>query len=144
MLPAHKKFWDKVQIADEDSCWLWQAAKDSHGYGAFRYQGKRVTASRLAYFLTYPEGDRNLFVLHRCDNPSCCNPKHLFLGTHRENMQDKLNKGRPNGGGPERVKPETVAEVKRLKAIGTPWAIITQHTGAAPSTIHRILRGRYG
>ena len=76
-----------------DECWPWTAVKNDRGYGLVTYQRRNWKAPRLAFTLTY--GDPGMFwVLHRCDNPPCCNPAHLFLGTHEDNMADMRAKGR--------------------------------------------------
>lgn len=89
-------FWSRVNKTDE--CWEWTrggTVKGSNtGYGRVSYQNKMHLAHRVAYELTFgliPEG---VLVLHRCDNPPCCNPDHLFLGDHSANMQDMLQKER--------------------------------------------------
>lgn len=88
------RFWEKVdRLAGPDGCWLFTGAT-THGYGRLSVPGTSgETASRLAYRLTF--GDPGaLGVLHHCDNPPCCNPTHLFLGTALDNMQDMIAKGR--------------------------------------------------
>lgn len=90
------RFWGKVAKADGDACWLWLGSKNGDGYGNFFFGGKTDRAHRVAYALTVgPPGD--LQVLHRCDNPACVRPSHLFLGTHSDNMKDAADKGRLNG-----------------------------------------------
>lgn len=89
-----ERFWDKVQTGP--GCWAWLAHKNNKGYGMIQPGGKgnKVLAHRVAWVLLrgpIPEGKN---VLHRCDNPQCTNPEHLFLGSHRDNMLDKHAKGR--------------------------------------------------
>ena len=81
------RFWSKVDAAPSDCCWEWLACK-THGYGRFGYQGKMCQAHRVAYQLAkgiIPEG---MVVRHTCDNPACCNPNHLVLGTQQDNIND--------------------------------------------------------
>lgn len=86
-----ERFWSKVDKSHD--CWLWLAAKNSHGYGQFRVNGKLYRAPRLAYQI-FTGKIPTLFILHTCDNPSCVNPKHLFEGTNQDNMKDMVAKGR--------------------------------------------------
>lgn len=106
-LPIKERFWAKVKISGLDDCWEWQGLlignterKQKYGsYGIIKSNGKQKIASRVAWELTHgdmiPDG---YYVLHKCDNPPCCNPNHLFIGTHRDNMIDMMakNRGRQN------------------------------------------------
>jgi hypothetical protein len=87
------RFWGKVDIRGEDECWPWLGGL-KHGYGRIQYLGVRWEAHRLAWTLTYGPIPKGLFVCHHCDNPPCCNPKHLWRGTHADNMADRNAKGR--------------------------------------------------
>lgn len=91
-----ERFWSLVDKAgDTDACWLWKGTLNKPGgYGRVSWHGKRARAHRVAYLLTYGELPDHLEVCHTCDNPPCCNPKHLFLATHQQNMDDRERKGR--------------------------------------------------
>lgn len=91
-----QRFWAKVRVGAADECWPWTGAR-AHGYGRIRTIGKRFCrAHRLAYALAH--GDPGpLLVCHRCDNPLCCNPAHLFLGTVQDNNLDRDAKHRARG-----------------------------------------------
>lgn len=89
-----QNFWNKVEVSGADECWNWIGAKDTNGYGNVKC-GRQVTkAHRIAYTLHYGEWPANFMVCHKCDNPSCCNPNHLWKGTGFDNMQDCATKGR--------------------------------------------------
>lgn len=102
------RFWSKVNVGPVDACWLWAAAVDKDGYGVFGMSSKvkSVRAHRFAYVQAYGEPDAPC-ILHTCDTPGCCNPKHLVAGTVRQNMQDKVVKGRHVCG--TKGRPELVA-----------------------------------
>lgn len=90
-----QRFWAKVKIAsDMDTCWEWQGNTYPEGYGQFYCQRRKFRAHRVSWELANSESAGELFVLHSCDNPLCVNPKHLFLGTQKDNMQDMLSKNR--------------------------------------------------
>lgn len=86
------RFWPKVDKSE--NCWLWRGSRQTHGYGTFYYQGTMHLSHRISWILTYGEIPTGLCVLHKCDNPPCVNPQHLFLGTHVDNMIDRERKGR--------------------------------------------------
>lgn len=99
MLPQNttdyaENFWSKVDRSDDDRCWPWSASKDRRGYGYFGVSKKICKAHRVAYYLTTGIDPAEKFVCHHCDNPSCCNPSHLFLGTPKDNLDDAMQKGR--------------------------------------------------
>lgn len=93
MKKLEKRFLEKVNKTD--GCWLWTASTRS-GYGAIKYNNKVEGAHRISYILYKGEINDGLFVCHTCDNPSCVNPDHLFLGSNSDNMKDAFDKGRLN------------------------------------------------
>ena len=122
-----ESFWAKVEVLGPEECWPWTGQKDRQGYGVTSWNRKNNKAHRLAYQLHYgvtlrrvphtgKVGDAVL-VLHRCDNPSCCNPEHLWLGSFLDNNRDCISKGRHKTGRGEthnsRTHPECVARGER-------------------------------
>jgi len=91
--PNIVKFWKYVDKKGISDCWQWNGTKDKDGYGRF-FSGKHTKSHRLSYSLQYGDISEGMCVLHKCDNPSCVNPNHLFLGTHKDNSIDMVNKGR--------------------------------------------------
>lgn len=83
-----------LKVVKTEYCWIWKGFKNKLGYGDFSVAcGIHQPAHRVSWLIHY--GDmNNLFVLHKCDNPSCVNPEHLFLGTQSENCHDRHRKGR--------------------------------------------------
>jgi hypothetical protein len=96
-----ERFWSKVQKTD--GCWIWTASKRHKGYGAFCYSKNGVVvqgrAHRFMWEMVYGDIPAGMFVLHRCDNPACVNPDHLWLGTNQDNVDDMMRKGRHVSGG---------------------------------------------
>jgi hypothetical protein len=89
------RFWSKVDIRSAAECWPWLGAKNSAtGRGQIRVGGRGVTAPRIAWAVTFGDPPSDLNILHRCDNPNCVNPSHLWLGSQRENIRDAVAKGR--------------------------------------------------
>ena len=86
-------FNDNFRVNDQN-CWIWKGRLNYTGYGTFKFKGKNYSAHRFSYKYHYGEFDESLFVCHHCDIRRCCNPEHLFLGTHTDNMQDCIKKNR--------------------------------------------------
>lgn len=127
---------------DGRGCLLWQRAHDQNGYGKVAYRGRLWLAHRLSYTFVcgpIPEGQH---VLHRCDNPPCINPKHLFLGTIAENNADKARKGRSSRGEGRRhfVKLSEI-QARAIRASEKTRRELSQEYGVSKSQIERIVAG---
>jgi hypothetical protein len=139
---------DKLFVPeDEDSCWDWQAGTTSYGYGKIGIprrlhpEGKHmaVEVHRLAYYWHYGLWPGERFVCHKCDNPPCTNPLHLFLGTPAENTADMVHKRRCR---PKcKLTPSQVREVKQLAAQGVSRRAIARMMGCGSTNIDKIVWG---
>lgn len=100
--PKQSWFWSRVALPNENGCREWAGGRNTFGYGIVASNG-RPRAHRLAWELTFGPIPEGLFVCHHCDNPPCCEPLHLFLGTQKDNVQDAVAKGRMRNGRRERT-----------------------------------------
>lgn len=91
-----KRFWDKVDVCGPDQCWLWKASKTGGRYGAFSLErGKKiVNAHKFSWELAYGEVPESMVVRHTCDVPACVNPRHLCIGSKKDNSRDMVNRKR--------------------------------------------------
>jgi predicted XRE-type DNA-binding protein len=141
-----ERFWKKVNIREFDKCWNWQAGYYSSGYGAFSLKGKNHRAHRIAWEFTYGSIPQDMYVCHHCDNPGCCNPNHLFLGSQSDNMKDRMikkpNKGEENGF--HKLTEKKVREIKQyLEEKSLSQQQIANIYKVHQATISLIKTGRY-
>lgn len=87
-----KRFWSKISVKSDTECWEWQGKLSP--YGKFRIGKKMLYSHRVTWEIVNGTIPQEMHVLHSCDNPACCNPNHLFLGSHLDNMRDKVTKNR--------------------------------------------------
>jgi hypothetical protein len=106
---AGQRFWSKVDKRGPDECWEWKAKCNPNGYGQFRVK-EHTTAHRVSWELTNGPIPEGLYVCHRCDNPPCVNPAHLFLGTAQDNARDMVKKGRDRAS----VCPESIVRGEKV------------------------------
>lgn len=137
---AATRFWPKVdKSAGPDGCWLWRGARSSSGYGTFNLGGGRYT-----YAHRFVMGDPDGHVCHRCDNPRCCNPAHLFVGTNSDNIADRVAKGRSYNGVRRRaLTDEQAADLRAFVELG--WSVrhAAHAYGISHSTAAAYVRGTH-
>lgn len=147
-----RDFWAKVRVAADAECWEWTGARNPKGYGVKRNAVARgvkenIMAHRMSWLLFNSDIPEGLRVLHKCDNPSCVNPAHLFLGTPKDNTQDMLAKGRGVSPplAPLKFAPEQAAEIRMLSASGRSFRELARAFGTTHNVIRSVVyrEGRY-
>lgn len=148
--------WSKVDKRSDNECWNWLGYKKEDGYGRTWINDVGYYAHRVIYNLVHPNvitlnapkssSDMG-FLLHTCDNPSCCNPKHLFVGTHLDNMRDKMAKGRsPDFGGDKgprcKLSMSQAKEIRELRKSGISAKELAVKFNISLSSIKTLLRGK--
>jgi hypothetical protein len=144
--------WVRFQASYETDqatgCWVWKKKPRNDGYGRLKVDGKMVTASRYSAskYLGF-DLRSTLQVLHQCDNRMCVNPEHLFIGTAKDNMQDKVRKGRGNhfcgeSGNTNVLKQDQIPEILRLYANGHSSLKIGKVFGVCQQTVMNIINGK--
>lgn len=111
--PLADRFWSKVKKAGADDCWPWTGSLNNKGYGQIYTKSRGMLAHRVSWQLNRGPIPVGLFVLHRCDNPRCVNPDHLFTGTGIDNQQDSVRKGRHKAGHNRKLSGAQVKEIRQ-------------------------------
>lgn len=141
--PLCRRFLAKFEIDLQTGCWLWTGARLAQGYGLIkRKDGAQLRAHRVAYALAYGPIPDGLQVCHRCDNPRCVRPGHLFLGTAQDNANDMVAKGssaRLNGerNGAARLSQQ---DVEAIRSDASTYGQLAKRFGVSPSAIGFIKR----
>jgi hypothetical protein len=132
---------------EDGACWPCTLSKNKYGYSSVRIGPTSVLAHRAMYWLANGPFDLSLHVCHSCDNPSCCNPMHLFLGTHQENMEDMKRKARRKGigtgesNGRARLTTSDVEQIRAKRDAGQLLKQLSHAYGVGMSTVSRVCKG---
>ena len=141
---AKNRFYSKVRLPSrEDGCMEWAGSLiNKDGYGGFHaINGKYMSTHRYSYILHHGEIPKNICVLHKCDNPICVRPDHLFLGTQVENIIDRISKGRTAKGVSKiasKLDDEKVREIRNLIEKGLPLIDIAKTFNVSDTTVYNI------
>lgn len=145
------RFIARIDRRGDDECWTWTAGMFSNSYGQFRLGAHKVRAHRAYYARVVGPIPDGLRVLHRCDNPPCCNPSHLFLGTDADNAADRSAKGRSSRNGcsqpgernpAAKIDSTAAATVRALRESGNTMRSIAERVGISQSQVCNIVAGR--
>jgi len=143
--PLSKRFWNKVNKKESDECWNWTACINTDGYGIIAVNGQADSAHRVSWKIHHGEIPEGMCVCHKCDNPSCVNPNHLFLGTQEDNIKDMCRKGRavhklgedaPNA----KLTEKEVIEIRRRYRNGESVSAIAEKYPVGASMVYLIVR----
>lgn len=145
------RFWAYVEQRGPDECWVWRRGRFANGYGQFRVGKRKMKAHRVAYQLMCgPIPDRQI-LRHSCDNPPCCNPRHLLTGTHAENSADRDSRGRANRAllpvlsgelnPAAKLRADQVTAIRARVASGERRCALALEYGVSGSLVGQIVRG---
>ncbi len=145
--PLIDRFFLHVGKKQPNGCIPWIAFKDGNGYGLISIGSHRsIVASRASYILFVGDIPNGLHVLHRCDNPSCVNPTHLFLGTNLDNIKDKISKNRQTKGSlivGSKLNEDSARKIRHLYSLGgTSYMKLADQFGVTGSNIQAVIERR--
>lgn len=143
--PLDVRVWSRIdRSGGPDACWLWTGAKNNRGYGQITNQQRRIYGHRLVWSFVNGPIPESLQILHSCDNPPCCNPAHLSIGTQADNMQDCSAKGRtamptnqPHGTAHwnRKLTDDDVRQARASFSAGHSAKVIAARLGVSPTTV---------
>ncbi len=144
-LSSEEIFWANLEKLNDNECWVYTKCISTAGYGRIQINRKFISAHRFSYQLHFGDIPEGMFVCHHCDNPPCCNPYHLFLGTSSDNSNDMAAKFRNDKGEEHwnnKLNEAQVLEIKSLIKNGDPVSVIAKMYGIHVNTIYDIRNNR--
>ena len=149
----HEKEWAERFLANlpdagPDECWEWMGWRAPDGYGRFGVAGDRWRAHRLSFLLHHGDLPSGAFICHRCDNPPCCNPAHLYAGGPATNVQDMVERNRlvnlaGEASGASRITKEQVRQIRDLAELGVYQRDIARRFGISQSQVSNIVTRKH-
>lgn len=146
--PWQIRLWGYIKILTGNKCWEWGGAKNKLGYGIIAIENRPQLAHRMAWESTHGQIPKGICVLHKCDNPPCCNPNHLFTGKNADNVADRHKKGRSRGGAlygenhpNSKISDHQVIRIREIYSHKIREKLASQY-GVSPKTIEEIANRR--
>lgn len=141
MTTLSERFWSKVDVRGPDECWPWTASCFGDGHGQFGIDYSMAGAHRVAWTLTNGPIPKGEWVLHKCNDPACCNPNHLYLGDHQDNVDDMVRSGVQRGERHHNAKliEAEVLQIYELHAAGVSQQALAIRFGVCNAHINRIV-----
>lgn len=129
----------RVKKDGTSGCWIWTGCKNNKGYGQVKFNGKTHFTHRLSYYFYFGQLLEGQEICHKCDNPICCNPDHLFLGTTRDNMIDCLLKGRRSAS---KLNAEKVKMIREMHLNGIDRSVLMHQFNISRNALNDVISGR--
>jgi hypothetical protein len=147
VIDLRSRIFRSISINPQSGCWEWQKYRHEQGYGIVAVGGRNMKAHRVVWVLWFGPIPASKVVMHKCDNPCCCNPLHLSIGTQADNVADMLHKGRAHdrrgeNGSIAKLTQHAVLSIKQRRSDGERVAVLAAEYGVKPSTIYQVLSGR--
>jgi hypothetical protein len=138
-------FWSLVANGDPDECWEWLGKKTRDGYGSLKRNGVALSAHRVGYEISTGDSAIGFVIMHTCDNKACVNPRHLKKGTHKENMEDMVAKGRQGLQLQKRrfIPASQVLDIRRNYLLGESKHSLARRHRTSTSVIRDLVSGKY-
>lgn len=136
--------WENIEIKSIEDCWNWGGKTNKGGYGMCKIYLRETLTHRVAYMCAINDIPKNMCVCHQCDNPKCCNPNHLFLGTNRDNAEDMFRKNRnakQEAHGKATITNETALKIKAMSDSGMGATAIHRQLGVSMGVVSKIIYG---
>lgn len=148
IVAANERIREKIRSGSIHVCWPWMGVTNAEGYGRVKFNGEYHLAHRIVWAMFNGELPGDRLVCHTCDFTTCCNPLHLYVGTHSDNLQDAYDRGRRDATGEQNPNATLtewdVREIRVLASVnGCTQRTIAEKYGVAPSLISMVLNGEY-